>query len=248
MTRSRRKGFTLIELLVVIAIIAILVALLLPAVQQARESARRSQCRNNLKQIGLALHNYHDMHQVFPASFYSLNGWGWGTMLLPMVDQGPIYQKLNIGGVMDVGDEATRNIGRTVLPVYICPSETSRPFSQHPKIWIKIPDGTADFRIALSNYAAITGTNGEHCTHDASIINGTMFHDSRIRIRDITDGLSNTAIISEKSSSNQNDNAPSDQTRRAAIWMGGSPGYCLPTAKLPSGASNGGGGDYMTSI
>ncbi|MFG0295400.1 MAG: DUF1559 domain-containing protein, partial [Maioricimonas sp. JB045] len=105
---SRRRGFTLIELLVVIAIIAILVALLLPAVQQAREAARRSQCKNNLKQIGLALHNYHDTHGSFPpgyiaryvsatdpASAETGPGFAWGTMILPFLDQSPTYNQLN---------------------------------------------------------------------------------------------------------------------------------------------------------
>jgi len=92
--KNTKRGFTLIELLVVIAIIAILIALLLPAVQQAREAARRSQCKNNLKQIGLALHNYHDTHRVLPSGWIGVepgvganiefgSGWGWGTMILP---------------------------------------------------------------------------------------------------------------------------------------------------------------------
>ena len=97
----RRLGFTLIELLVVIAIIAVLIALLLPAVQQARESARRTQCKNNLKQLGLALHNYHDVHGQFPQNYDSAWGlgvgaagsisWSWLVMSLPYIDQGAMY-------------------------------------------------------------------------------------------------------------------------------------------------------------
>ena len=107
-TNGSRKGFTLIELLVVIAIIAVLIALLLPAVQQAREAARRTQCRNNLKQLGLALHNYHDTHSIFMPAFFGnhiedtdqeQHGWGWGTMLLPYLDQAPLYAQLKPNGL-----------------------------------------------------------------------------------------------------------------------------------------------------
>jgi prepilin-type N-terminal cleavage/methylation domain-containing protein len=98
----KRRGFTLIELLVVIAIIAILIALLLPAVQQAREAARRTQCRNNLKQLGLALHNYHDNYQMFPPGNVSssVGGWGasWYMRILPFVDQAPLYNRLTFSG------------------------------------------------------------------------------------------------------------------------------------------------------
>ena len=91
--RTTRQAFTLIELLVVIAIIAILIALLLPAVQQAREAARRTQCRNHLKQLALALHNYHDTHGVLPSGYIVETGWGWGTMVLPPMDQGPLFNE-----------------------------------------------------------------------------------------------------------------------------------------------------------
>src|SRR5579859_7854071 len=95
----KRKGFTLIELLVVIAIIAVLVALLLPAVQQAREAARRSQCKNNLKQFGLALHNYHDAYKMFPpggdAQSWGNSNWlNWQAKILPFIDQGPLYNQI----------------------------------------------------------------------------------------------------------------------------------------------------------
>jgi prepilin-type N-terminal cleavage/methylation domain-containing protein/prepilin-type processing-associated H-X9-DG protein len=94
---ERRNGFTLIELLVVIAIIAVLVAILLPAVQQAREAARRSSCKNNLKQLGLAMHNFHDVHGAFPvgATDDDMNNWGWGVYLLPYLEQGNLYDRLN---------------------------------------------------------------------------------------------------------------------------------------------------------
>src|ERR1700709_2477916 len=94
LTRNRRTGFTLIELLVVIAIIAVLIALLLPAVQQAREAARRSQCKNNLKQLGLAMHNYHDTYKVFPTASGG-NGFSPHARILPYVDQAPLYGTLN---------------------------------------------------------------------------------------------------------------------------------------------------------
>ena len=104
--KTSRRGFTLIELLVVIAIIAILIALLLPAVQQAREAARRTQCRNNLKQLGLAMHNYHDVFLTFPSGWIAVDagvpsahagtsGLGWGAMLLPQIDQANLYELFN---------------------------------------------------------------------------------------------------------------------------------------------------------
>ena len=135
-----RRGFTLIELLVVIAIIAVLIALLLPAVQQAREAARRSQCQNNLKQVGLALHNYHDIHNQFPMAFIRASdvarteGWGWGAMILPQLEQGNLYDTLGVsryrltdvlaGMKPDLATVAQRTaIFQTRLSVYICPSD-----------------------------------------------------------------------------------------------------------------------------
>ncbi|MBI1346755.1 DUF1559 domain-containing protein [bacterium] len=138
----RRNGFTLIELLVVIAIIAMLIALLLPAVQQAREAARRTQCRNNLKQLGLAVHNYESSHGCLPSGYISygnypaigsLNaedydattwdaapGWSWGTLLLPYLDQAPLSQSLNFS--LPIWDTNHRAAVTTKLTVFLCPS------------------------------------------------------------------------------------------------------------------------------
>ncbi len=128
----RRHGFTLIELLVVIAIIGVLVALLLPAVQAAREAARRAQCVNNLKQMGLALQNYHDTIGSFPMSYAASGpfvngatdtapGWGWATMILPQMELTAVFNATNFG----LAVEASRNstVARTTLNGYLCPSD-----------------------------------------------------------------------------------------------------------------------------
>ena len=136
--RGRRSAFTLIELLVVIAIIAILIALLLPAVQQAREAARRSTCKNNLKQLGVAMHNYHETHGIFPCQNHrftngpqsgnTTGGWSWIAMSLPFLDQTPIYNKINFSIVGDRNhnhvDANHRTLRTTALPVLLCPSAT----------------------------------------------------------------------------------------------------------------------------
>ena len=126
-----RRGFTLIELLVVIAIIAILIALLLPAVQQAREAARRTQCRNHLKQIGLALHNYLDVYTVFPPSSVSdisthnTTGGEWSVhaRILPYIEEANLYNQADLS--LDYGDPANAGIATQRIGAYICPSVTN---------------------------------------------------------------------------------------------------------------------------
>src|SRR3954452_3919002 len=144
--RGRKRadsGFTLIELLVVIAVIAVLIALLLPAVQAAREAARRAQCTNNLKQIGVALHNYLSAHDVFPPGYVSAvdktitdpcdqdaensssidlgPGWAWGSMILPQMEQQPLYNSINFS--LSLGYKANDTSSTTSLNVYLCPSD-----------------------------------------------------------------------------------------------------------------------------
>ncbi len=148
--RKHQRGFTLIELLVVISVIAILISLLLPAVQQAREAARRTQCKNNLKQLGLALHNYHDVHRRFPAGYFSYPtssgaapawaeldpdtwdgapGWSWAAMLLPFLDQSNVTNAIDFD--RPVWDAAHRDIIATKLSIFLCPSSSGgdEPFT-----------------------------------------------------------------------------------------------------------------------
>src|SRR6516165_1269146 len=132
---SRRGGFTLIELLVVIAIIAILIGLLLPAVQKVREAAARIQCTNNLKQIGLALHTYHDANKRFPPGYLDGNtdpnstpdndvgpGWGWASFILPFIEQGNVYNQINLKVGVGVGSNV--GISQQPLVIYQCPSDS----------------------------------------------------------------------------------------------------------------------------
>ena len=173
--RPSRRGFTLIELLVVIAIIAVLIALLLPAVQQAREAARRSQCKNNLKQVGLALHNYHGTHKVFPAATYSkgqcgtgtpdpltLNASGW-TMLLPFLELGNLYEQYDptqaaghymVGGGPLAGDAVASGnaaVVSTPIEVLFCPSENGSRYAMTGSPHYSITTST-DLRGARTSY------------------------------------------------------------------------------------------------
>ena len=156
------RGFTLIELLVVIAIIAILIALLLPAVQQAREAARRSQCKNNLKQMGLALHNYHDRMKCFPPGYLSLvnaggndtgPGWGWGAFLLNDLEQKSLYRTINF--TKDVGDPANTVPRLRFLSAFFCPSD-----QQLERFTVKNASGVVLGDLAQANYVAVNGNNG----------------------------------------------------------------------------------------
>ena len=210
----RRRGFTLIELLVVIAIIAILIALLLPAVQQAREAARRTQCKNNLKQIGLALHNYHDSHLVFPTSHfvgnvlrpgYDFTHWAWASMILPYVDQAPLYNRFQAGPLSPKQAYAIDSkLFTTPLEVFICPSDPEAPTNRNRPFRIIGQPGQPEVFIAKSNYPGVAGDEENNAGR------GVFHTDSTCaRIRDITDGTSNTLLVGERRS-------PEGQW--AAVW------------------------------
>lgn len=235
----QKRGFTLIELLVVIAIIAVLIALLLPAVQQAREAARRTTCRNNLKQLGLAMHNYHDAAKVFPPGIiarssqpYNTNtvdnngtGWAWGVFLLPYMDQGPLYMALNPSARMDVSTPSQLALLQTVLPAYLCPSDPNRNPQKNmvQAVNIGIPKVTAN--IGLSNYVAIEAT---HMACQEGDSQGMFFINSNISVRDVSDGTSNTWMISERDTYlNPPKTGVSISQHMGATWAGASSPNCF---------------------
>ncbi len=197
----RARGFTLIELLVVIAIIGVLAGLLLPAVQQAREAARRTQCRNNLHQIGIALHSYLDQMTVFPPGYVSaINldrsdagmGWSWGSFLLPQLDQTPLAQQITF--TRQIADPANATPRRQTLTVCKCPSEV---FSGTFTVVDRNGNALAD--VAQASYVAILGNGGVSGGEDTN--DGSFLRNRAFRPPDIRDGLSNTFFIGERASS-----------------------------------------------
>jgi prepilin-type processing-associated H-X9-DG protein len=195
----------LIELLVVISIIGVLIALLLPAVQSAREAARRSQCSNNLKQIGIALTAYQTARQVYPAGYYSAvapggatrpndtdlgAGWAWGSMILDHMDQGPLYNSINFQ--LPATLPANLTSAGTVLAVYLCPSDASETL-----VPIVDQSGTALGTATSSNYIAMFGS-GEIAANPGKG-NGLFFRNSAVFVRDMLDGASTTILVGERS-------------------------------------------------
>lgn len=216
--RKTHHGFTLIELLVVIAIIAILIALLLPAVQQAREAARRSQCKNNLKQIGIALHNYHDIHGCLTAGNYearlgppvgsrvTYTAWAWSTMILPQIDQGPLYNQLDPVSrkVSDSPDAKLRKGLKTVISGYSCPSDP-----ENEEKSFSLPAGAPRLLLSKNNYVASSFSLDSTLfapTEWASLVPlakySPFYGDSARKFRDFTDGTSNTILVGERESVN----------------------------------------------
>jgi prepilin-type N-terminal cleavage/methylation domain-containing protein len=238
-TGRSRRGFTLIELLVVIAIIAILIALLLPAVQQAREAARRTECKNNLKQIGIALHNHHDVRKELPAGLARCTGatctgndrgMGWGAYLLPFIEQNNLadnIKTMTLAGQKNAAGEQVSLLCecptgnpqqqlRTIIKAYQCPSAA-------------MPDRSND-NCARSNYNGCAGGNFN---------NGVLNQDgATVSFRDITDGLSNTITVVEVATAPGAGSAAfprwpgaSDDNRNTALRQ-------LDATHLPNGTSN----------
>ncbi|HEV3446040.1 MAG TPA: DUF1559 domain-containing protein [Gemmataceae bacterium] len=239
---SIRRGFTLIELLVVIAIIAVLIGLLLPAVQKVREAANRMSCTNNLKQIGLALHSYHDSRGFFPPGYVDGNtnpastpdndvgpGWGWAAFLLPYIEQDNVYKLIDFKTGVGIGNNTA--VSQQSLKIYQCPSDGLQdPFP--------IYDSSFTNPIATVAHANYVGCNGWiECFNGAggnpgSAGNdglpgtsgfagvGLFYRNSRNKIANVIDGLSNTIVVGERSSNH----APSTWTGavaggRCPAWM-----------------------------
>ncbi|WP_298862625.1 DUF1559 domain-containing protein [uncultured Gimesia sp.] len=209
---KNKRGFTLIELLVVIAIIAILIALLLPAVQQAREAARRSTCKNNLKQVGLALHNYQDTHSTFPfggaitggcSGYSSSHMFSWGVHILPFLDQANLYNNLNFSGSTPfVPANFTSSTCLSVVSPYLCPSNPAPDtlVNRAGTFAGALPDGMGRTDIGgvadSVNWKCETSP-GVYGVRPTPTGNGVLFGISSVKFRDIIDGTSNTLLVGE---------------------------------------------------
>jgi len=235
MTR-RRRGFTLVELLVVIAVIGLLVALVLPAVQAARESARRGQCANNLRQIGIAMLSFHDANKRYPSAYESRPGGAMGEIEEHTGDAGPgwtcLFQilpfmegenaQLQFDKNLPSWHAANAEAAKQVVPTYICPS-----VSEESKTYTVIDEhGDAVAEFARSHYVANAGQiavweNTE--PNLTKIANGPLFRNSRIRIKDVSDGTSRTIFMGEQTPFHSN-----------STWVGIVPGsITCPTDFFP---------------
>jgi prepilin-type N-terminal cleavage/methylation domain-containing protein/prepilin-type processing-associated H-X9-DG protein len=249
---TRRRAFTLIELLVVIAIIGTLLGLLLPAIQRVRETAARLTCSNNLRQIGLALHHYHDVRHSLPPGYMDGNldpnstpdndvgpGWGWAAYSLPYLEDRNVYKQINFKVGVGVGSNIV--VSQMSLPIFICPSDG---YPQNFPVYdssFTVPITT----LAHSSYVACSGwvecfsgaggnplpgpgSDGLSGTYGAAG-RGAFFRNSHIRLIDVRDGLSNTIFVGERCGAH----SPSTWTGavtggRCPAWMAGQPPYSPP--------------------
>ena len=199
---QRQLGFTLIELLVVVAIIGIVVGLLLPAVQAAREAARRMQCQSHLKQIGLALHNYHSARKSFPPGYVSRfdatgndtgPGWGWGSFILPQLEASPLFGRINFNvGIEHPANEVAR-LER--VSTFLCPSDPAPDRWQTAKRDLATGNFVSNIcEVASANYVGMFGTFEPGVGGD-----GIFFRNQTVGMRDILDGSSKTLMVGERS-------------------------------------------------
>ncbi len=235
----RRRGFTLIELLVVIAIIAVLIALLLPAVQQAREAARRTQCKNNLKQIGLALHNYHDVFGMFVYRKGGTNGGGDPSRLdgnynrrtgmislLPFIDQAPFYQKIE-GGDSTTSPAVPRG-GAAPWSGWSGYNQKIAAFSCPTDPGIQVTKGVCSYAFSMGDYVGASN-------RDSTVVNGMFAANACYGTKDVIDGTSNTLAFSERVQANFGIGGKSTPDVREGILtsvgsINTSPGACLAAA------------------
>jgi len=255
--KSRQKGFTLIELLVVITIIGMLIGLLLPAVQKVRSVAARLQCANNLKQIGLAIMNYESTYRTFPAGYLDnmttspVNatatknpdpniGWGWGALILPYLEQEPLYKSININSIaMNNTSAAAIAFRKTVIKGLLCTSDNtdlntfrilgtvnpSDDTTDLTTIFLSGPDGNfklIKFELAKSSYAGING-QAELTNFDSALGLGMLLRGRGVSIAEVTDGLSNTLFVGERSSKSAKQ-AVDSLPGGVCTWVGALPG------------------------
>lgn len=197
--RNLHRAFTLVELLVVIAIVAVLIALLLPAVQAAREAARRARCQNNLRQLGIALHNYHDALGAFPMGYVAARsddplatspGWGWAALVLPQLEQSPLYQATNFNLPIEHGANLTTRL--TALHSFVCPTDWAAG-----RFTARRDDASAIVDAQTNSYAGNYGRGGE-IADDPELGNGVFVRNRSIRLRELTDGTSSTFAVGER--------------------------------------------------